>query len=102
MRMLSLMMGAALGAMLFPSAAQSQSRDGGGYVDIYWEEVQPVEEPTLDPATPPPPVVQPKPVIIIPPPDSVNHKSDAPGIPRFKQSAPCSSGARLCLDLQRN
>jgi Beta propeller domain len=65
MRMLSLMFGTALGVVSFASPAQSQSRDGGGYVDIYWEE-EPVDEPVPTPATVPAP--QPAPVIIAPPP----------------------------------
>ncbi len=62
MRMLSLMVGAALGAIAFPHSAQAQSRDGGGYVDIYWEEEPQPEEQA--PAVAPPPT----PAIVIPPP----------------------------------
>lgn len=64
MRMLSLMMGAALGVVSTHSAAAAQSRDGGGYADIYWyEEPEPEEEPS----TAPPPA-PPAPVVIVPPP----------------------------------
>jgi hypothetical protein len=65
MRKLLLLAGAAVAAISVQYPALAQSRDGGGYVDIYWEE-EPVEEPVPDPATVPAP--QPAPAIITPPP----------------------------------
>jgi hypothetical protein len=62
MRMLSLMMGAALGAVSCASAGQAQSRDGGGYIDIYWEE-EPQPDEQTSAVTPPP-----APPIVVPPP----------------------------------
>jgi Beta propeller domain len=72
MRMLSLMIGAALGVVPIHSLAQAQSRDGGGGY-IYWEEEPEPEEPQpatpVVPATPAPVVVVPlKPVVPPPPP----------------------------------
>jgi hypothetical protein len=66
MRKLSFLMGAALGVVSFHSVAMAQSRDGGGYVDIYWEEEQQPEEQASTVAPPPSP--PPAPVVIVPPP----------------------------------